>query len=339
MGPGGILLIDKPAQVTSFQVVNHVRRQLVAAYPELQPRRRGGRRGGPKPPRFKCGHAGTLDPLATGLLVVLVGKGSRLSPFLMGMDKTYAATVRFGAATDTLDSGGQVTATAAVPEDPAVLQDVLPNLTGDIMQVPPLISALKRDGKALYKRVRAGEDVAEPEARPVTISRLQITGTRWPAEVDGEKVFEADLLVSCSSGTYIRSLARDLAFAIGSEGHIRQLRRLVIGPFKVTEAVPGVMQLDGPALAQAMRPLAEALPLAPCLELNEQEAALVRQGGQPRPEWLQRLDGQPRAAGKGEALFLMLDAAGGLVAVGQLDSPGGLPRTSVVIPAAETGGD
>ena len=333
LGPGGILLVDKPSGVTSFRVVDHVRKQLLLNNPELQSRRRS--KGGPKHPRFKCGHAGTLDPLATGLLVVLVGKGSRLSPFLMGLDKTYAATVRFGAVTDTLDREGEIVRQVEVPADPAILSDVLPGFLGDIMQVPPLISALKRDGKALYKRVRAGEDVAEPESRPVTISRFDLLDTRWGEKVSGEVVHEADFEVSCSSGTYIRSLARDLALAAGSEGHIQELRRLQVGPFGLADSVTGIMAMDGTAMIENMLPLAAALPQVPVLTLDEIEAAAVRQGTQPLVEWLDRLDGIPVNAGKAGLVFRMLDTVGDLVAVGKVDQETNLPSIAAVIPKAE----
>lgn len=334
MDNGGILLVDKPSGLTSFRVVDHVRRQLVNAFPELDSRRRGSRpRGAPKPPRFKCGHAGTLDPLASGLLVVLVGKGSRLSPFLMGLDKTYAATIRFGAATDSLDRDGQMVLEAEVPGDPEALENVLQGFRGEILQVPPLISALKRDGKALYKRVRAGENVAEPDPRPVTIHQLDLGEVRWPADVAGQIVHEADLMVSCSSGTYIRSLARDLAQAAGTEGYIQELRRLQIGPFSVDDSLAGVMDLDGATLAEAMLPLSAGLPHVPDLVLDDAEAALVRQGGQPQPEWLTRLTAPPVAAGKTGPMFKMVTDTGELVALALVDPETVLPRTAVVIPA------
>ena len=347
----GIMLVDKPAGVSSFAVVDHVRHSLVRAFPSLDPRRsRPGRdhRGGPRPPRFKCGHAGTLDPLATGLLVLLIGKGSRLSHFLMGLGKTYAATLRFGAATDTLDRDGQVTATAQVPAAPADIAHLLPEFLGRIQQVPPLISALKRDGKPLYKRVRDGEDVPEPEAREVTISRLEITGVHWglPAElqINGDSpgilgaegvVHQLDLLVECSSGTYIRSLARDLAERAGSLGHLHQLRRLRVGPFVVEDATAGVMDLDGPELARHLLPLGRALAHLPGLTLTGPEAELVHNGGQPPVEWLGRLDGEPTAEGKSGPLFRMLNSAGDLVAVGSLDPENGEPRLAAVIPPDE----
>jgi tRNA pseudouridine55 synthase len=335
LGPGGILLIDKPAGVTSFQVVDLVRKRLLRAFPELKARaRRSGRRGGPKPPRFRCGHAGTLDPLATGLLVLLVGKGSRLSPFLMGLDKTYTATVRFGIGTDTLDSEGETVATGPVPDDIGMMEGVLDGFRGDLQQIPPLISALKKDGQPLYRRVRSGEEVAEPEARPVHISRLELTGARWPeTAADGTAVFEADLVVDCSSGTYIRSLARDLGRALGTEAHITALRRLRVGPFDVADALMGALDLDGEQLAAALWPLARALPQAPAVELSAAEAGQVRQGGQPLPTWLKRLDSAPVAVGKSGLLFRMLDEQGRLAAVGRVDEETGMPRIAAVIPA------
>ncbi|MDX2472071.1 MAG: tRNA pseudouridine(55) synthase TruB [Candidatus Krumholzibacteria bacterium] len=323
---GGVLLVDKPAGVTSFAVVNAVRKALVQAFPELVSKRV---KGGPKPPRFKCGHAGTLDPLATGLLVVLVGKGSRLSNFLLGMDKTYAATVRFGTATDSLDADGEVVCTAPAPTDEAVIKAALDQFRGAISQVPPLVSALKKDGQPLYKLVRAGKDVAEPAARPVTINKLELVATRLAGPEP-----EADLLVGCSSGTYIRSLARDLATAVDSVGHIAQLRRLDVGPFDVADAVTDVMTITGAEVVANMRPLTAALPQAPLMEVTAEEAASLRLGHQPEPDWIERLDGPPVAMGrKGtEPLFRMVDTAGELVAVGRIDEESGEPRIAVGIP-------
>jgi tRNA pseudouridine55 synthase len=329
---GGILLVDKPSGVTSFAVVNHVRLALVRAFPELAPLRGQGRRTAdvPKPPRFKCGHAGTLDPLATGLLIILVGKGSRLAPFLIGMDKTYDATIRFGAGTDSLDRDGKVVCTAPVPDSPETVAGCLERFQGDIMQVPPVISALKKDGQPLYKMARSGQDVPEPDARPVTIRRLEMTGSRW-GDNEEDSVHEVDLLVECSSGTYIRSLARDLARAAGSEGHIHGLRRLTVGPFEVADAVSGILDQDGGSIAGALRPLSAALPQVPSLTLDEEESVAVRQGHQPTVSWLERLDQELMVVGKAGRLFRMLDGAGDLVAVGRLDEDTGEPRIAAVI--------
>jgi len=334
----GILLVDKPAGVTSFDVVNRVRRALVHAFPELA-RRRGRRPAGvPKPPRFKCGHAGTLDPLATGLLIVLVGKGSRLAPFLLGQDKTYAATVRFGSATDTLDRDGTVVGTAPVPAGPETVADCLPRFRGDIQQIPPIISALKKDGQPLYKLARSGQDVPEPDARSVTIHRLEMTASNW-GESQADPVHEVELEVSCSSGTYIRSLARDLARAAGSEGHIHNLRRLLVGHFNVDDAVGDIMDKAGEDLVASMLPLRDALPQVPAVTFDQAETVAVRQGQQPGEGFLDRLDGEPTAEGKAGRLFRILDEGGDLVAVGKLDETTGRPVLAAVIPLDEVPAD
>lgn len=322
----GLLVVDKPAGVTSHDVVAHVRRSLLAAFPHWDPRRGHRRRTkGPRPPRFKCGHAGTLDPLATGVLLVLVGKGSRLSPFLMGMDKTYLATVRFGAATDTLDAEGEVTVTAPVPDDPELVLAVLDQFRGDILQVPPAVSALKHEGTPLYKLVRQGKPLPELQARPVTLHRLVVDAVRWDRA-------EMDLIVSCSSGTYVRSLARDLSQAAGSEGHLAALRRLSVGPFAVAEATDGVMDLTGEALAAALRPLAAALGHRPCLILDREQAAAIRQGGQPQAGWLEGPWETPFQEDDPEIIFRMVEANGGLVAVGEWRRDEGTVRSAAVIP-------
>ena len=326
-GGDGILLVDKPAGVTSYRVVSHVRQALLRAFPDLQPPRT--RRGpGPRPPRFKCGHTGTLDPLATGLLVVVTGRGSRLAPFLSGQDKTYAATVRFGAETDTLDSDGVTTLSRPAPPTAADVTALLDGFRGPIHQVPPLISALKRDGKPLYARVRAGEQPAEPEARPVRIDRLEATASRWPDPVTG--ACELDLLVACSAGTYVRSLARDLGRAAGSAAHLAGLRRLTVGPFAVADAVGGVLERDGADLAGHLRPLAAALPGVPRLVLTAAEAAAVASGAQPQADWLGRIEGGAGVPGGG-TLLRLVDETGGLVAVARLAADG--PRLAAVLVA------
>ncbi len=325
----GLLLVDKPTGVTSHTVVAHVRKSLLRAFPQWDPRQRPGRKkikGGPRPPRFKCGHAGTLDPLATGLLLILVGKASRLSPFLMGMDKSYLATVQFGEATDSLDSDGEVVASAAVPADPGIIVEQLSQFRGDILQVPPMISALKHEGQPLYKLVRQGKPLPELKARPVTISNFEVKDTRWSEA-------QMDFLVDCTSGTYIRSLARDVAQAAGTEGHIAALRRLNIGPFLVDGALQGVMQCPGENLAEAMIPLSEALPHVPSLQLTAEETSAVRQGIQPNPLWLDRCEESPSQGASREAIFRMIGPGNSLVAVGKLDNETGTPLIAAVIPA------
>jgi tRNA pseudouridine55 synthase len=207
--PVGLVVVDKPAGWTSHDVVARTRRLA-------------GTR--------KVGHAGTLDPMATGVLVLGVGRATRLLGHLQLADKEYLATMRLGRTTVTDDAEGdpleQVDA-AAVTEE-AVRAAVLP-LTGAIEQVPTAVSAIKVDGKRSYARVRAGEDV-RLEARPVTVSAFDVTDVRR-AEVDGLTVVDVDARVVCSSGTYVRALARDLGAALGVGGHLTMLRRTRVGGF------------------------------------------------------------------------------------------------------------
>ncbi|PJA75899.1 tRNA pseudouridine(55) synthase TruB [bacterium CG_4_9_14_3_um_filter_65_15] len=310
--PDGILLADKPRDVTSFSVVGRVRKALLNAA--------GGRppRGEPK---FRVGHAGTLDPLATGLLIVLVGRGSRLSPFLLHQDKTYCATLRFGAETDTLDAEGEIVAGAEPPASPDRVAVVLPRFTGEIQQVPPIFSALKRDGQTLHRLARAGQGVAEPDARTVTISRLQMTGSRWL-----DDLYEVDLEIDCGSGTYIRSLARDIGRACGSCAYLRALRRTRVGPFAV-EGACDVMPLDADQIGERLLPLDRALPHLPRLEMTAAETRTVLDGGQPLPVWLKRLETPDAVDGR----FTMLSPDGTLIAVGELEPGTGLPRLAAVV--------
>ncbi len=203
--PTGIVFLDKPANITSFQTLGPVKRALKTR---------------------KVGHAGTLDRFATGLLVLFAGKYTRLVPFFAGCDKVYRATVAFGSETDTLDPEGDVVATAPIPTRER-LESVLPSFTGRILQAPPAYSAVHLDGKRAYERVLAGE-TPEMKPRPVDIHELVME-----CYEDGEAVF----YVRCGSGTYIRSLVRDIACAAGSRAHLSTLSRLSIGPFSVGMAV------------------------------------------------------------------------------------------------------
>ncbi len=206
--PGGILLIDKPAGLTSADVVRRVKRRL----------------GGPR-----VGHLGTLDPFATGLLPLAIGEGLKVVQFLNQESKAYAGTVTLGAATDTLDSTGRVTETAAVPDDVAArLEAVAARFRGDIEQVPPMYSAIKRDGTRMYELARKGVAL-ELEPRRVRIDTLDLRAI-GPAEIA--------LDVHCSKGTYVRSLARDLAAALGTVGHLSALRRTRFGTFDLSAATP-----------------------------------------------------------------------------------------------------
>lgn len=206
----GLAVVDKPAGVTSHDVVGMLRRRL------------GERR---------VGHAGTLDPDATGVLLVGVGNVTRLLRFLTALGKTYTAEVVFGVETSTLDASGEVTATHAMSGlDPALVRRlVAEHLTGPIMQVPPMVSALKVGGRRLHELAREGIEV-EREARPVTIHHFGIEPTSDPL------VYRIE--VSCSSGTYIRTLAADLGHLAGGGAHLRDLRRTACGSFTEAEALP-----------------------------------------------------------------------------------------------------
>jgi len=192
----GLAIIDKPAGVTSHDVVNQLRKIL------------GERR---------IGHAGTLDPDATGVLLVGVGYVTRLMQFLSGMDKTYTAEVVFGTETNTLDSAGVVTATHDMPNlTIEKIREAAAKLTGEIMQVPPMVSALRVDGRRLHELAREGV-VVERKARPVTVYSYDVEPTQDPLVVRIE--------VRCSSGTYVRTLAADLGTLLGGGAHLRNLRR------------------------------------------------------------------------------------------------------------------
>jgi tRNA pseudouridine55 synthase len=206
----GLVVVDKPAGLTSHDVVARLRRIL-------------GTR--------KVGHAGTLDPMATGVLVCGVERGTKLLGHLALDTKAYTATVRLGASTSTDDAEGEVLATAdAAGVDDAAIAAGMAALTGAIEQVPSAVSAIKVDGKRAYARVRAGEEVVLP-ARPVTVSEFRLLGRR-----DGDRRIDLDVAVECSSGTYVRALARDLGAGLGVGGHLAALRRTRVGPFTLEHA-------------------------------------------------------------------------------------------------------
>ena len=222
---GGLVIVDKPAGLTSHDIVARVRRLA------------GTRR---------VGHGGTLDPMATGLLVVGIGRATRLLGHLALHDKDYAATIRLGQTTSTDDAQGQVldaASTESVTE--AAVAAAVAAFVGEIEQRPPAVSAIKVDGKRAYKRVRAGEDVVLA-TRKVTVSRFEVGEFRRPAAVEFRRPAEGsdvdlpwldfDALVTCSSGTYIRALARDVGEALGVGGHLAALRRTRVGAFDLTVA-------------------------------------------------------------------------------------------------------
>lgn len=230
--PSGLVLLDKPQGFTSHDAVAKLRRIL-------------GTR--------KIGHAGTLDPMATGLLVLGVDAGTKLLQFLVGVDKQYLATIRLGQSTSTDDAEGEVLATkSASGVSPEAVLVEIKKLTGDILQTPSQVSAIKVDGKRAYDLVREGKEV-ELKARPVTVSKFEVLGE---LRVAGE-FLDLDVLVDCSSGTYIRALARDLGAALGVGGHLTALRRTRVGRYDISGASQisdSVEMLDLGEAARAMFP-------------------------------------------------------------------------------------
>ena len=255
----GLVIVDKPGGWTSHDVVARIRRLA------------GTRR---------VGHAGTLDPLATGVLVAGVGKATRLLGHLMLTEKEYVATIRLGQATDTADAGGTVTGGApAAGLDPGRIRAAAAALTGDIEQVPPAVSAIKVNGQRSYKLARQG---AAPvlAARPVTVREFAIGELRpggLPGSAgDGGDVLDVDVRVVCTSGTYIRALARDLGDALGVGGHLTMLRRTRVGPYDLSRA----RTLDELAASFGLIPLAAAAAAAfPARQLTDDQARVLSHGG------------------------------------------------------------
>ncbi|MDY5785190.1 tRNA pseudouridine(55) synthase TruB [Corynebacterium sp.] len=246
LSSSGIVVVDKPAGMTSHDVVARLRRIFRTR---------------------KVGHAGTLDPMATGVLVAGIERGTKLLAHLVAEDKVYATTIRLGASTTTDDAEGDVVDTAGADQVAALTEERVrlgvDKLTGPIMQVPSSVSAIKIDGKRAHERVRAGEDVEIP-ARPVTIHSFDILEIR-----QGPEFWDIDARVHCSTGTYIRSLARDLGADLGVGGHLTALRRETVGDFTLDDAHPLTTLEDSPALSLT---LDEALSRAwPVLEVTAEE--------------------------------------------------------------------
>ncbi|MGI8336663.1 tRNA pseudouridine(55) synthase TruB [Actinomadura scrupuli] len=246
----GIVIVDKPADWTSHDVVAKMRRLA------------GTRR---------VGHAGTLDPMATGVLVIGVEKATRLLGHLALTQKGYDATIRLGRSTNTDDAEGEIiaSASAAAVTDEDLLAGI-GRLTGEIRQVPPQVSAIKVDGKRAYKRVRAGEQV-EMAARPVTVAEFTVSAIRRHGDL-----IDLDASITCSSGTYIRALARDLGGSLGTGGHLTALRRTRVGPYDLTMART-IEQLTEECV---VLPIGEAVAAAfPRRDVSGDEVRTVSHGG------------------------------------------------------------
>lgn len=251
MPSGGILLVDKPAGITSHDVVARARRAL------------GTRR---------IGHAGTLDPMATGLLILGVDAATRLLTFIVGADKTYTATIRLGQTTDSDDADGRILEQADPVAVDALADDAISAgaraLTGEISQVPSRVSAIKVAGRRAYDLAREGVEV-ELAPRSVTVSRFDILAVRRPPGT-----VDVDVVVDCSSGTYIRALARDLGSALGVGGHLTALRRTRVGPFGIEDAI-GADELSGDRMRE---PADAAAAVLGAMAVSGEEARDLRHG-------------------------------------------------------------
>jgi tRNA pseudouridine55 synthase len=247
----GWLIVDKPSGMTSTTVVNRVKRLYDAA---------------------KAGHGGTLDPLATGLLPIAFGEATKTVPYVMDGLKTYRFTLRLGQRTETDDAEGDVVEESDVRPSEEDIRAALPQFIGNIQQTPPIYSAIKVNGERAYDLARANKPVVL-EPRPIYIEDFQLIGY-----TDSD---HADFLVMSGKGAYMRSLARDLAQVVGTEGHISALRRLKVGPFTENDAI-SLDELDSigqiVALEQRLLPVAAALDDIPALRLTEIEASRLKNG-------------------------------------------------------------
>lgn len=246
----GWINLDKPAGLTSTQAIGRIRRVF-----------------NPQ----KIGHAGTLDPLATGILPIAMGEATKTIPFIQDALKTYHFTAAWGEQRDTDDSEGQVVARSANRPAEADIQDVLPDFTGDILQTPPAFSAIKIDGQRAYDLARGGE-TPEMKPREVYIESLELLATRPD---------EADFRMVCGKGTYVRSLVRDMALELGTCGYVKALRREAVGPLTLNNAISldFLEKMDYvAALNEALLPLQAVLDDIPALPVKQEEAAKLRSG-------------------------------------------------------------
>ena len=307
----GVLVIDKPPDVTSHDVVDDLRRILHER---------------------RIGHTGTLDPFATGVLVILVGRATRLAQFLSGLEKEYEAVIRLGYATDTGDVTGKPLVVNEQSREVAVggwtapqIEAALAKFRGEIDQVPPMYSAKKQGGRKLYELARRGEEV---ERKPVKVcihafERLNPVGDLVKDNLDGTFDFEAR--VSCSAGTYIRTLAEDFGKQLGVGAHVAELRRTRVGDFSIQDAstIADVkVSVGEEALGKIILPNSVALARLPVVDFSDDDVRRV-QNGMP----VQVSEG---AWANGERVRIR-DQKGELIAVGEFDAASGLLRPSVVL--------
>jgi tRNA pseudouridine55 synthase len=294
-----LLLLYKPSGVTSFASLKPVKRTISK----------------------KVGHAGTLDKFAEGLMIVLTGTFTKLNPLFSNLDKRYIATILFGKETSTLDPEGEVVATAEVPSIDEISAVLESQFLGTIDQAPPQYSAVHIDGKRAYKMARAGEEVEMP-TRKVTIHALKIIS--WSAPV-------LQLEVHCSKGTYIRSLARDIAIACGSRGHLTALERTAIGPYFVKEAIDPddseTLQLHGQESAARI----SRLPHMGSVVVDTKSAHRLTYGNLPTKNGILRSD-----LHKDDEYAMIIDEEGILLAITGIDNQG-IPNKVYALPCMEKG--
>ncbi|WP_080794521.1 tRNA pseudouridine(55) synthase TruB [Corynebacterium pacaense] len=270
----GLVIVDKPAGMTSHDVVSRLRRAFSTR---------------------RVGHAGTLDPMATGVLVIGIERGTRFLAHLIASTKAYDATIRLGESTTTDDAEGDtLTRADASTLDDASIDAAIGALTGEIMQKPARVSAIRIDGKRAHERVRAGEEVDIP-ARPVTVTAFEVLGRRRSGTA-----YDIDVRVHCSSGTYIRSLARDLGEALGVGGHLTALRRTEVGPFTLDDSIP-LAELQ--EKARLSLTLDEALTRTyPVLDISEEEGLALSMGKWLEPRGLRGVHAARTPSGRAIAL-------------------------------------
>ena len=298
----GFILVDKPVGPSSFSAVQSVRRALGI----------GGRRG------TRAGHAGTLDPFASGLLLVLVGRATRLMPFVVGHDKRYLVDVRFGASSDTDDREGTLLPSSAARPGEDAVRAAIPALAASLVQVPPAVSAIHIDGERAYRRVRRGEEVVVPP-RSIRFDRIDVVD--WRPAAAGEAGPLVRLDVRCATGTYMRALARDLGEAVGCSAHCEELRRLEVGEWQL-EAAPDPSDVEPFHLRDPLELVAEL----PRVQLDEVGVADVAAG--------RRLSIGDLDPSIGTVALVAPDQT--LAAIGEPTSDGTLlqPRTVLVDPPA-----
>jgi tRNA pseudouridine55 synthase len=336
----GILNVDKPAGPTSHDIVAHVRRLLNPKSKRRVPTEWAGTHavgGGTRNPKSKVGHAGTLDPAATGVLLVLLGTATRLAEYLTDLPKEYDARIRFGLRTDSQDTTGAVLSR----DDPSFLTEdqvraALDPFRGEILQTPPMVSAVKVGGQRLYELARRGEEV-ERAARPVTIHKLSLEEFHPGPEAEGR------LLVRCSSGTYVRTLCADLGEALGCGAAMATLRRTAIGPFLLSESV----SLEGLERAVAnerlnehLLPPAAAVAHLPAVTVTAAEQARLLHGMaaaatfQPASSVAPTFQSASPAAptGKSASPVRVLDESRNLIAIARQENDHLLPVKVLVAP-------